>query len=65
MRIEENKEVVRCYWNELNKGNLDYIDECVSDNFINYRIDGTTLDKTGYKQFVADFLDAFPISIPC
>jgi len=60
MGIEENKEVVRRYWNELNKGNLDYMDECFSDNFINYRIDGTTLDKTGYKQFVAAFFDAFP-----
>ncbi len=60
MGIEENKEVVRRYWDELNKGNLDYMDECFADNFVNYRIDGTTLDKQGYKELNKSLLYSFP-----
>ena len=60
MGIEENKEVVRRYWDELNKGNLAYMDECFADTFINYRIDGTTIDKNGYKELNKSLLYSIP-----
>ena len=60
MGVEENKEVVRRYWDELNKGNLDYMDESFTDNFVNYRIEGTTLDKKGYKELNRSLLYSIP-----
>ena len=50
MSVEENKAIIKRFWEECNKGNYDIIDEVCADNFVNYRIDGTTMDREGYKQ---------------
>ena len=60
MAIEENKEIIRRFWEECNKGNYDIIDELCADNFVNYRINGTTVDKKGYKQLFNAIAQASP-----
>jgi len=60
MSVEQNKAVISKYWDELNKGNLAHMDECFATNFANRRIDGTVIDRDGYKQLNATLLKGFP-----
>ena len=49
--VEENKALIYKLYDEYNKGNYDFYDECFSDDFIAYR-PNATLDKAGYKEFL-------------
>ncbi len=60
MSIEENKEVILRFWEQFNKGNLEAIDECFSDNFVRYAIDGTIMNRQGYTQFCTRVLNTVP-----
>ncbi|HEY93398.1 MAG TPA: ester cyclase [Dehalococcoidia bacterium] len=60
MGIEENKAIIKRFWEECNKGNYDVIDELCADNFVNYRINGTTMDKAGYKRLFQAISQASP-----
>jgi len=51
MVIKENKEIILRFWEQFNKGNLEVIEECFSNNFVRYAIDGTVMDREGYTQF--------------
>ena len=59
MGVEENKALIYKLYEEYNKGNYDFYDECFSDDFIAYR-PNATLDKAGYKQFLLRAKDGFP-----
>jgi predicted ester cyclase len=57
---ENNKALVRCFLEELSKGNLDVIDELVSPDFVDRALmpgQGPTLDD--FRRSVAEILDAF------
>ncbi|MFC1900757.1 ester cyclase [Chloroflexota bacterium] len=60
MSVEENEAVIRKVYAEFNKGNYDVIDECYTDNFVNYRASGNTQDREGFKQFFLMMKDGFP-----
>ena len=51
MGIEENKEVVRQMWDAYNQGNPMGMGQYMSDNFVRYAPDGTTMDGEGYMKF--------------
>ena len=57
---EENKELIRRFWNELSKGNLEVIDEFCADNFTRYSADGQEMDKEGYKNLCSQILTDTP-----
>lgn len=60
MSIEENKAVILRFWEQFNKGNLEVMDECFSDNFVRYAIDGTVMDREGYRQMCTRLLNTYP-----
>jgi steroid delta-isomerase-like uncharacterized protein len=61
MSIEENKAIVRRLFEELNKGNIDILDEIFAPDFINHHpAPSTTPDKEGVKQFIANMHNTFP-----
>jgi ketosteroid isomerase-like protein len=51
MSVEENKEVIQQLWNAYNRGDLELIDQYLSDDFTRYAHDGTTMDKEDYIKF--------------
>jgi len=57
--VEENKELINKLYEEYNKGNYGFYDECFSDDFVAYR-PNATLDKAGYKQFLIFAQSMFP-----
>ena len=57
---EENKDLIRRFWNELSRGNLAIINECCADNFIRYAADGQEMDKEGYKNLCSQILTDMP-----
>jgi predicted ester cyclase len=61
MSLEENKAVVRRFVDELNQGNLEIIDECVSRDFFNYSPPaGAETAPEVIRPLVSDVLTAFP-----
>jgi steroid delta-isomerase-like uncharacterized protein len=58
MSIEENKAIVRRWIEELNKRNLEVLDELVAPNFFHptWQLRG----PEGYKQFFTTMLKGFP-----
>lgn len=60
MSTEENKATIYRLFDELNKGNIDIIDEVFSDDFIRHAPDGTTKDKAAYKQSMGGLTIALP-----
>ena len=60
MGIEENKTLIYSFWEELNKGNLEIVDEYFDGKFIRYSADGQEMDKVGYKNLVTNLLSYFP-----
>ena len=45
MSIEDNKDLIRRFWNELSKGNLEVIDELCAENFTRYSADGQEMEN--------------------
>jgi predicted ester cyclase len=62
MSVEENKELIRLWWDEINRGNLTVIDKYFSDKFIRYAHDGTTMDREGYRKFCESIFKVSPDS---
>lgn len=60
MSTEENKALVVRFWEQFSKGNLEVIDECLADNFVRYAIDGTVMDREGYRQLCTGLLNTYP-----
>ena len=60
MSIEENKAVVLRFWEQFNKGNLEVMDECFADNFVRYAIDGTVMDREGYRHMCTSLFNTYP-----
>ena len=50
MSAEENKALIRRFVDGLGRGDLSVMDECLSEAFMNHRIDGTVMDRAGYKR---------------
>jgi steroid delta-isomerase-like uncharacterized protein len=59
MGIEENTALIYKLYDEYNKGNYDYYDECFSDDFVAHR-PGGPLNKNGYKEFLVNISGGFP-----
>jgi len=49
--------VIIRFWEQFNKGNLEVINECFSENFVRYAKDGTTMDREGYSKFCTRVLN--------
>ena len=60
MGIKENEALIRKVYDEFNKGNYDVVDEYYADNFVNFRHDGATQDRDGFKGFFAMVKKLFP-----
>ena len=61
MSTEENKAIVSRLFEELNKGNLDILDQIFAPDFVNHHpAPGMTPDKEGVKQFIANMHNTFP-----
>ena len=60
MSVEENKETVRRYIEEaLNKGNLEVVDDCFSEDWV-YNGPAEAKGPEGFKQLVTIMRTAFP-----
>jgi predicted SnoaL-like aldol condensation-catalyzing enzyme len=57
---EENKALVRRTFDEIGKGNLDIIDEVVSEDYRQHSILGVPPGREGVKRFFREFGTAFP-----
>ena len=60
MGIEENKALIFKLYEEYNKGNYDFFDECVTDDFVAVSNIGTKRDIANYKRFLLTMRDSFP-----
>ena len=50
MSTEDNKALISRFVDGLNRGDLSVMDDCFSAAFANHRIDGTVMDRAGYKK---------------
>jgi predicted ester cyclase len=58
--MSENKDVIKRMFNEIiNEGQLDLVDELFDSEFTSETPQGT-LDRDGFKQYVADWRQGFP-----
>jgi steroid delta-isomerase-like uncharacterized protein len=58
---DDLKGTVQRFYDELNKGNLDIIDEVLSEDFVDHEeFPGLEPNREGVKQFFAMFRAAFP-----
>ncbi len=60
MSIEENKALVRRYFDELNKGNIEAAEDCLSTGFARYNVSGVKGDKTSYGVFLRQVAKSLP-----
>ena len=62
MSVEENKAVVRRYLEEVfHNGNLEVIDECISEDWVYHGPEGfKTIGPEGFRQMVLMWRTAFP-----
>jgi steroid delta-isomerase-like uncharacterized protein len=63
MSAEENKALVRRYYEEIDKGNLEAIDELVAEDYVNHHpppFPGLAPGREGLKQAFKIFWDATP-----
>lgn len=61
--LESNKALIRRFYEEIDKGNLDAMDDLVADNYINHDpppFPGVATGKAGLKQAFMMFLKATP-----
>jgi predicted ester cyclase len=57
---EQNKALVRRFYEEQAKGNLDVIDEVLTSDFVDHdRLPGQEPDRQGYKRAIAEYHAAF------
>ncbi len=63
MSSEENKRLVRRFYEEIDKGNVDVIDELVAENYVDYNpppFPGLAKGREGVKQAFKIFWEATP-----
>jgi steroid delta-isomerase-like uncharacterized protein len=59
---EENKALIRRFYEEIDKGNIDAMDELVAENYLNHHVPfpGLPAGREGLKQVFKMFWDATP-----
>jgi steroid delta-isomerase-like uncharacterized protein len=61
MSVEGNKAILQHIFKELNKGNIDIVDELFTEDFVDrYPAPGETPNKEGFKQFLSGLHKSFP-----
>ncbi len=50
MSVEENKALIHRFMDGLGRLDLSVMDECFAATFANHRVDGTVMDRAGYRQ---------------
>jgi steroid delta-isomerase-like uncharacterized protein len=61
MSTEENRKLMRRFYEEvMNRGNLDFIDEFCSPDYVEHSPESPTPDRNGLKQELAMVRGAFP-----
>ncbi len=61
MSVARNKAILQHIFEELNKGDIDIVDELFTEDFVDrYPVPGETPDKEGFKQFLAGLYKSFP-----
>ena len=60
MGIEENKEVVRRFLEELDNGNITIVDELTTSDFVMQRLADPDTDREAFKNFQQRVHDTFP-----
>jgi steroid delta-isomerase-like uncharacterized protein len=61
MSAKGNKSILHLIFNELNKGNVNIVDELFTEDFVDrYPVPGETPDREGFKQFLAGLHKSFP-----
>jgi steroid delta-isomerase-like uncharacterized protein len=60
MSTEDNKAIVRRFFAEYDRGNLDGAEEILATDFVNHQSDNTVQNREEFKQLGSAFLMAFP-----
>ncbi len=60
MSVRENKALVRRYFDELNKGNIEGAEECLATGFLRYTVSGAVGNKTSYGAFLRGVAKSIP-----
>jgi steroid delta-isomerase-like uncharacterized protein len=61
MSAKQNEAILQHIFKELNKGNIDIVDELFADDFVDrYPVPGETPDREGFKQFLSGLHKSFP-----
>ncbi len=60
MGIEENKEVVRRFLEEMDNGNISIVDELTTSDFVMHRLSDADTDREAFKDFQQRVHDTFP-----
>jgi steroid delta-isomerase-like uncharacterized protein len=60
MSAEENKAIVRCFWDAFNQHDLDAADALTSPDFVDHETDGSTRTREQHRRQGEGFLAAFP-----
>jgi steroid delta-isomerase-like uncharacterized protein len=60
MLTEDNKAIVRRFFAEYDRGNLDGAAETLATDFVNHQSDNTMQNREEFKQLGSAFLKAFP-----
>ncbi len=56
MSVEGNKALIHRFIDGLARFDLSVMDECFAASFANYRIDGTVMDRDGYRKLCSFIL---------
>ena len=71
MSTKQNKSIMRRMFEELNKGNIEIVDEILADDFVDHTsTPGQTPDRPGFKQSIANAQISVPdyhffLDTPC
>jgi len=61
MSTEENKAVVRRFFEETSRGNLDVLDELMSEKYVDHNLPpGLPPGREGQRRLIRSYLQAFP-----
>ncbi len=63
MSTEQHKAVIQRFVDGMGRGDPSVIDECFTDTFANYRIEGTVMDRAGYKKFCSIVVKAAEMQV--
>ncbi len=61
MSTEENKAIVRRFFEETSRGNLDVLDALMSENYVDHNLPpGLPPGREGQRRLIRSYLQAFP-----